>query len=1026
MKNRLLLAMLMLGLCSALLFAGTTGKIAGQVSDSKTGEPLIGANVVLEGTLLGAAADLDGYFVILNVPPGEYNLKASLIGYSDIVAQNVRVNIDLTTNQNFSMTPTVLESEDAIVIVADRPVVQRDIAASTVNISVAEIKELPVQSLTDAIGLQPGIIGLSVRGSGEDQVAFQVDGFTLRDERQNSPFTGVSLSAVQDVQIQTGGFNAEYGNVRSSVINVVTKEGNTQNYEATLTYQYSPPAAKHFGPSFNDPNSYWLRPFLDPEVAWTGTQNGAWDQATQNQYPAFSGWNTISQQTLLNSDPGDDLSPAAAQRLFKWQHRRETDITEADYNVDAGFGGPVPFLSDKLGRLRFFASVRSIKEMYMVPFARDAYREDAYQLKLTSDISNKLKLTVSGLMNNIEAVSSNDVGEPGFFRSPLGQANVLTRAGFIDSRIFYDSYWALTDVNRYNIAAKISHTLSSKTLYEVQLEQTRSKYDTNPGSQRDTSRVFEIIPGFFVDEAPFGNDERLIFGIDGLLMGVRANARDFSKITTTTFKADLTSQVNSTNLFKAGIEVVHNKFDMRFGAINNILPTARPWTDWERSPIRGAIYVQDKLEFKGLVANVGLRADYIDPRGTWFDVSTYDRDFFSTDYDPASEGEFAQVSVDRQLNFSPRLAVSHPITEFSKIYFNYGHFRQMPISDRLYTVERITGNQLSEIGDPNLPLQKTVAYELGYEHSLLDQYLIRVAGYYKDITNQADRTRFTSTDGKVRYLLATSNSYEDIRGAEVSLQKRRGKWLRGFANYTYQASTSGFFGLGQFFENPSDQRQYERENPPDQSRPIARPYARLNLQLMTPNDFGPRFIGNHILGKWNSSLVGTWRAGPHFTWNPVAIPGILNNVQWRDNYDVDLRIARVFKADLVDLTFFVDIQNLFNIKNWFFSGGSPTGFVDGQDYNDYMFSLRLPKNVTDELNYIPINGNGDDRPGIYRPDDIAFDPLESNPNNDPGIAARNQKRIDDKAYIDNPNQKFLQFLGPRDVYFGLRVSVNLR
>ena len=646
-------------------------------------------------------------------------------------------------------------------------------------------------------------------------------------------------------------------------------------------------------------------------------------------------------------------------------------------------------------------------------------------IKLTSNISNSIKLIVSALYNDIQAVSSNDVGDPGFFRSPASIADGLPRTTtFIDSRLYYPNYWATTDVYRNMISAKLTHVLNPSTFYEFQIERVGTNYKTLPGTPRDTSRVFDIGVGYFVDEAPFGVDERLIFGIDGLLMGVRANARDFSKIYTITGKFDISSQINHFNLLKAGVEFVYNDFNMKYGAINQILPTERPWTEWRRNPVRGAAYIQDKLEFNGFIANVGLRMDYIDPRGTWWNISPFDQDFFSTDFIPAEADSFAQIQVDKQLTFSPRLGVSHPITINSKLYFNYGHFRQMPLSDRLYTERRITGNQLQRLGNPDLPLQKTIAYELGYEHSLFDSYLVRVAGYYKDISDQPNLTRYQSANGKVRYFLATSNSYEDIRGFEATVEKRSGRWITGFANYTLTISSSGFFGLERIFENPAEQRADIRDNPPDQFKPLARPYARANIAIHTPLDFGPTYLGFNPLADWRFSFLAVWRSGRHFTWNPANVPEILNNVQWTQTYDLDLRISRDLNLRVANLSLFVDINNLFNRKQWVYSD-FPTGFVDGDDYNAYMFSLRLPQDVTDALNYIPKNGSGNDRPGDYRPDDVEFDPLEANPNNDSAIAARNAERIDKKSYIDNPNLTFLHFLNPRDVFIGAKLSFNL-
>ena len=184
----------------ALLLGGTTGKIAGVITDAETGDPLPGANVFIEGTMLGSSADVDGYFVILNVPPGRYTVQASMVGYRDVALTNVRVNIDLTSSVDLALSTAVVAG-DAVTIVADREVVQRDVSASTANIEAQQIQALPVQSVAQVVGLQAGVVGLSIRGGGSGETAFMVDGFTLRDERDNTPFTGVSLSAVQDIQI---------------------------------------------------------------------------------------------------------------------------------------------------------------------------------------------------------------------------------------------------------------------------------------------------------------------------------------------------------------------------------------------------------------------------------------------------------------------------------------------------------------------------------------------------------------------------------------------------------------------------------------------------------------------------------------------------------------------------------------------------------------------------------------------------------------------------------------------------------
>ena len=434
MRKLLLYSIFALHIFSIPIFA-QVGKISGVVKDASTGEALIGANVLIEGTTMGAATNLDGYFVILNVPPRTYSLKASMVGYAPGVIQDLRINIDQTTEANFNLSSNTFQT-DEVVVIATTPIVQKDVSSSRVNLNVAEIENLPTTSISGVIGLQAGVRdGLEIRGGAANQTAFVVNGVTLRDERDNSPFTGISYSAIDQVQIQTGGFNAEYGNVRSGVVNVVTKEGSRDKYTFSLITRYSPTAKKHFGMSANDPNSYWIKPFIDPDVMWTGTNNGNWDAYTQNQYaPFLDGWIGISQKSLADDDPTNDVTPEQAQQIFLWQHRRVTEIEKPDYEVDASFGGPVPF-AQSLGNLRFFASYRQTENMYVVPLSTDGVNDWVGQLKLTSDLGEGKKLMVQGLLSQVEGTNDNNAGVAGIFRSPESIGAVMNRVSYIDARI---------------------------------------------------------------------------------------------------------------------------------------------------------------------------------------------------------------------------------------------------------------------------------------------------------------------------------------------------------------------------------------------------------------------------------------------------------------------------------------------------------------------------------------------------------------------------------------------------------------
>ncbi len=264
-----LLAVLLLG---SVAYA-QTGKVSGRVTDTETGEPLPGVNVILQETDMGAATDADGYYNIISVPPGNYDLQASYIGYAAYTVEGIQVNIDLTTTQNFALTPQALAGQE-VVVEATAPVVQPDISANIANVQAEEIESVPVAGVTEFINLQAGVEpGMRIRGGSLDEVSFIVDGLSTSGGRDNEPFTGVSYTSIDQFQVQTGGFNAEYGNVRSGLINVVTREGPRDRYTADIFMRYTPPQKRYFGIQPDNPNSWYMRPYMDPDVAFVGTHD---------------------------------------------------------------------------------------------------------------------------------------------------------------------------------------------------------------------------------------------------------------------------------------------------------------------------------------------------------------------------------------------------------------------------------------------------------------------------------------------------------------------------------------------------------------------------------------------------------------------------------------------------------------------------------------------------------------------------------------------------------------------------------
>jgi outer membrane receptor protein involved in Fe transport len=995
-------------LSSSLAFAGTTGKIAGTLTDATTGEKLISVNVLIEGTSMGASTDVNGYYAILNVPPGTYTLKASIVGYTTTVVENVRVSIDQTTEMDMKLSEAAVTTKE-VIITATKPVIQKDVSASTVNLTPQDVASIPTVSVAGAILLQAGIqsnaSGIVIRGAGSDQTAFNIDGFTLRDARNNYAYTNISLTSVSDIQVQTGGFNAEYGNIRSGVVNVTTNDGSADHYTISVITRIAPPQAQNFGGPLNGINTYYVRPYMDPAVSYYGTSDGAWDAATKSNYPTFDGWIAESQKTLAKGDSTQFLSPTAAQRLWEWQHRKDFSILKPNYNIDASFGGPFPFVSKNLGNLRFWASYVQQQSMYMIPLSTDAYRNYNGTLKLTSDVGPGMKLIVEGLRGKQTGTSSSNAGQPGIFQTSddfgfnVGQ---YRGANYADARMYTYDYWAPTTVDFDMYGAKFSHAISPKTFYEINLRESGSKYSTNPPALRDTSKIYRFGNYYYADEAPVGFWTFPSTGIDGMRMSIgMSTGRDSSKITTYDAKFDLTSQVDDHNQVQAGIEVTSTNNDVSYATVETYLPTGTSWSHWHTYPLRASLYAQDKIEFEGMIANLGIRVDDSHAGGQWYSINNPYSTIFSGS-DLIGLDTVSKQPTKNIIEVEPRLGVSFPVTINSKLYFNYGHFYSMPTPDNLYLIRRLTGtNNVSLVADPNAPLPRTIAYELGFEQSLFDEYLFRLAGYYKDVSDERTTTTYRSADSKVNYSLYTSNLYEDIRGFEATLSKNQGNWFHGFINYTYEVSSSGRFGYAVQYQSPADQRQYDLSNYTDlyQTKPLPQPYARMNLDFFTPTGIGPSWAGIKPLEDWHFNLLGNWQAGQWFTWaGGGSIPGVQNNVEWTDYVNFDLRISRAFHFAGVNLEFLADIYNVFNLKYF-----SPFyGFYDGNDFNKYMMSLHLPASIAGDststkLGYV--NTPGNDRPGDYQ--------------------------SASKPYIYMPKFSQLAFLNPRTVYFGIKFTYDI-
>ena len=675
-------------------------------------------------------------------------------------------------------------------------------------------------------------------------------------------------------------------------------------------------------------------------------------------------------------------------------------------------------------------------------------------LKLTSDITPTMKFSVTAVQGQTDEIAgslgalntvsgSNGQGYPlvsyeTYITSPYAIANSMNESFATDlaTHIFSDAYYSLANVSHQGLTAELTHSPSVDMYYQASLSYFGTKYQTDPTYTRNDAQLFQIFPGYYTTAGPLGYEPGsgagTGIGDPSLLMGGQVSMmRDSTKTSSLTFKFDLTDQVNFNHQLKTGFEFDYYLLNLNYGVV---VPGYSDFTSLVKEdfyPFRAAYYAQDKIEYNGFVANVGVRLDYSNSNTSWPSVNVFDGSYFGSGY--SSSTSYASEPAKGIFTVSPRLGISHPITESSKLYFNYGQFSELPSYELLLDQLR-SGNVMGTFGDPNLPPSKTTSYELGYDQELFGNLLVQVSGFYRNIYQQLSSTNYISSDGTVNYSAVGDNNYEDIMGFEVDLRKSTGDWFTGFGSYTYQVSSQGRFGYDLYFQSPAQMQQYVGNTVNfSQLQPIPTPWANMVLTFKTPTDYGLKFLNNNVLGDWALTFIGNWRSGGYVTWSP-SNNTVINNLKVVNYWNLDLQVSKTVNLGPVDLTLLVDASNVLNLKR--FSG---VGFSDPQDFKNYMNSLHLP--VSNAYQNIP----GSDEYGDFPVEGATFHPIAQTGDitttsvtdpeytqatfvydNSTGkyyqfngtayVSANNsavQQVLKDKSYIDMPNLTSFNFLDPR-------------
>ncbi|MDO8550292.1 MAG: TonB-dependent receptor [Ignavibacteria bacterium] len=974
MYKNIFTTLTMLLILSSVTF-GQSGKISGKVIDQQSQEPLIGANILIVGTTYGAATDVNGNFSILQVPVGEYNIKASYIGYQGVTIQGIRVTSGLTVEVNFNLPSESIATEE-IIIVAVKPLIEKS-STNAIRI-ITDLENMPIRNLDDIVALQPGVVRQNdktfIRGSRPDETGYVLEGADIKNivNRDGGSLVTVIGAAVHELLVQAGGYTAEFGNANAGIIQRDLKTGSdeyhfsiraeTDNFGnanspdkflGTYSYGYSDYIITASGPLFSDK----LKLFLSGENRFVRDYNPQFLSGNPTAYSDGALFDTtrVYDSGRYGGEPNDS-------RILTWD------------------GGSVP------GRMQNRYSFTGTALLDLKPLMVKASGAFTWQktrandqtfnsVSPSQDIGNVLDL---GNIFNLGRLPIQDNSnlflnlKGTYFLSEKSflEANV----NFLDNRLkTYDPYFE-DDFLSYNDSLKAS-----------EFGWTYADY-TNPPDAYDFnefpfSRPGDLLTNYTKDQrnylggsmaftSQFQNHELKVggsyqrwtirrYGVTGatsLLELVRQNP-DLSRNPDSLIFLFQNQGFRQFNNY--GYDILGNEID------------AGPFAP--KHPVFASGYIQDKVEISDLIINAGIRYDYIDMDSwAWANpkLPTTDETTHLTS-DLLKGSTFSYVS--------PRLGFSFPVTDRTVFHLQYGKFVQSPSLDVAYrgifqAAQQITATNLftNPIAYSLEPI-RTTQYEIGFTQQFTDFAAFDLTAFYKDIKGQLQYATIKTLPGaaKSQYAAFINQDFSTTKGLEFSLRIRRVERIRAEINYTFSDSkgTNSFSnsGIGSTEINNNVPTvllplTYDQANRgsilidyrfgEDDSGPILQQLG--VVLLFTFNSGHPYTLAQGIdatgLGQtsaYTGGLIPTLDSRGRRTTGPVN----QSTTPWF--YNIDLRIDKTVNISNLDVNFYVAVQNLLNTKNVInvydrTGNGYDDGFLGSQTavaysdrFNDLYRSLNL-------------------------------------------------------------------------------------
>jgi outer membrane receptor protein involved in Fe transport len=876
------------------LSAQIAGKLSGIVKDQTSGEPLVGVNIAVVGTKMGATTDAEGTFVILNIGPGKYDIQASLVGHTRVLERDVIVNSGRTTALVFRLNATAIEQE-AVIVQAIRPDVEREKTSTSVIIRSDDVGSLAgMRDVNDVIGLAADITDGHFRGGRANEEYYTLQGMGIVNPLDATAAFRPILSAVEEVEVITSGFGAQYGNAQSGIVNITMKEGKSDKWRVKFDTRVRMPGLKYFGPSVYDERANpYMTKLADPSFWLHG------DSTTG--YQSIMGWTT--------TDYGGDTTVAIqfAQTIWRLATEQKKNSrywrNQLDYSVEGTIGGPLD------EGVTMFLAGRSEVTNAIIP-TEEPNKQQQVMGNIAFDLGSGAALRMSA---GYQYQYSNILGTgTGFYQ-------------WVWDPILGISYQKNTNLQ---LGARFTKMISPETFYEIKLNtlRTENKLGTSPWYTEITDAVRAMETG----TAIITRTMNFMFynaWVGKTFFYLANNMSNFNNDKTQTVSLDgsFTSQVTRSHLINGGVQGSYYTLDVN--DIGNIASKGSiTQKEFSAKPYELGLYIQDKMEFEGMIANVGLRWDLWHSNNEYY-IDQFDpfvlRDSAGNPtlyYDSQTAPTEKTKPIGR---LQPRIGVSFPVSASTVFHLNYGSFMQRPsfqyvIGSTAKFPPPPSSATVYSLGNPRLHPQVTNSYDIGVTQGLPEGITLDVSGYYKDVKDQIEQAVFANLSTGTSYFSYFNRDYADIRGFRIALTRRRGDFT-GSINYQFSvatgksanasnapvAITKDLFGVVStdiVTKVPIKDvlLNFDRTN-----------NLIVNLAYLTREEFGPEIFGAYPFENVTISMNSFIRSGRPYT--PSSNSNDVNSRRTPDEWNTNIRISKMLpKFFGTTATFYVEVFNLFN------------------------------------------------------------------------------------------------------------------